>query len=157
MSERSVNQYRKELIYRRVTGKRIFSDYLGKVASLFPTQDRPEIVSLEETDVVLDRFKTASTRLRQEIGRISRSELRTELSVMKDRQRYFYVLIDDDWKYCGMLLVRSMEGINVDVEFGDKILNDIVFVSADMSSAMSFDFFEVAGSYLIDVKRWREK
>ncbi|AOK56974.1 hypothetical protein WT15_00015 [Burkholderia stagnalis] len=76
---------------------------------------------------------------------------------MKDRQRYFYVLIDDDWKYCGMLLVRSMEGINVDVEFGDKILNDIVFVSADMSSAMSFDFFEVAGSYLIDVKRWREK
>ncbi|KWI59476.1 hypothetical protein WT72_10895 [Burkholderia pseudomultivorans] len=157
MSERSMNQYRKELLYRKAAGERILSDYFEKLLSLFPAQDRSEIISLEETDAELDRFTVASTRLHQETGRISTSEPRAELSVMKRRQGEFFVLVDDDWKYCGMLLVRSMEDLNVGIEFGDKILNDIVFVSTDMSFATSFDYFEVAGSYLIDVKRWRER
>ncbi|QIX16438.1 hypothetical protein [Burkholderia multivorans] len=157
MSERSVNQYRKELLYRKATGKRMLSDYLEKVVSLFPAQDRSEIISLEETDAALDRFKAASTLLHQETGRISTTELHAELSVVKGRQGGFFVFIDDDWKYCGMLLVRSMGGLNVGIEFGDKILNDIVFMSADMSFAISFDYFEVAGSHLIEVKRWQEK
>ncbi|WP_175924438.1 hypothetical protein [Burkholderia latens] len=157
MSKRGVNQYRKDLLYRKVAGKKILSDYLGKVASLFPAEDRPEIVSLEETDIFLERFKEESTRLHQEVGRISRSELHAELVVMKDRRGDFYVLIDEDWKYCGMVLVRTMKDLNADVEFGDKILNDIVFVSADMSFAISFYFFDVADKYLIDIKRWRKK
>ena len=157
MSEHSVSQYRKELLYRKASGKKVLNDYLGKIASLFPTEDRPEIVPLEETDVALNRFKEASGRLHRETARISAGELHAELSAMRRHQGDVYVLIDEDWKHCGMLLTRSMEGLNVSVQFGKKILNDLIFISADMSAATSFDFFEVAGNYLIDMQRWRAK
>lgn len=155
MSEYSMSQYRKELLYRKANGKKVLNDYLGKIASLFPAEDRPEIVPLEETDIALNRFKEASDRLHREATRISRGELHTELSAMRGHHGSFYVLIDEDWKYCGMLLTRSMEGLNVSVQFGDRILNDLIFISADMSVATSFDFFEISGNYLIDVQKWR--
>ncbi|KDR34245.1 hypothetical protein [Caballeronia sp. GAOx1] len=154
MNERGVNQYKKELLYRKANGKKLLNEYLGKIASLFPTEDRSEIIPLEETDAVLDRFKAASTQLHQKTERISGSGLHVELSAMKDHHRDMYVLIDEDWRYCGILRVKSTESLNVDFEFGNKILNDIVFIWADMSAAISFDFFEVSGNRLIDVKRW---
>jgi hypothetical protein len=156
MSERRMNQYRKELLYRKVNGKKIFNDYLGKIASLFPTGGRPDLLSLEETDAVLNRFKAVSAQLRLDTVRIPATTLHAELSDMKNNRGNFYVLIDEDWKCCGMLTVKDLADINVRVEFGDKILNDLIFISGDMSAAISFDFFEVAGNHLIDVKKWLE-
>jgi hypothetical protein len=145
----------KDLLYRRANGKRLLDDYLGKISTLFLVESRSGIVSLEETDLVLDRFRSMSVQLRRETGRISRSDFHVELSTIKRHHKGFYVLIDEDWKYCGMLLVPNLEALNVNVEFGEKILNDIIFVSDDMSFAISFDFFEDAGSYLIDIEKWQ--
>lgn len=154
MSAQTINQCRKDLLYRKANGKRILNDYLGKINSLFPAECQPDLLSLEETDKILNRFKIASTQLHLDTTQIPANILHSELSGMKNHRGNFYVLIDEDWKYCGILLVKSLTDINVHVEFGDKILNDLIFISVDMSAAIGFDFFEVSENHLIDVNRW---
>ena len=157
MSEKHVSEYRKELLFRRANGKKIAGAYLSKVAVLFPSLDCPELLSLEETDSILERFRLDRAGYRQEAMRISADELHSELSLIRDFGGSFYVLIDGDWKYCGLLKVGEIGLLNVAVEFGCEILNDLVFISADMSVAVDFDFFEMDGVRLIDIKRWSKE
>jgi len=86
--------------------------------------------------------------------RIPVEEVRSEFSLIKNFGREFYILIDEDWKYCGLLKVGAIGLLNVALEFGAEILDDLVFISADMSLAVDFDFFEMDGVRLIDIKRW---
>jgi hypothetical protein len=147
----------KDLLYRKANGKKLLNAYLEKTSSLFSAGSGLEIISLEETDLVLDRFKIMSAQLKHEARRISRGELHIELSAIKRHRKGFYIFIDEDWKYCGALLVPNLEALNVNVEFGKKILNDMIFVSCEMSFAISFDFSESAGSYLIDIEKWQDE
>lgn len=89
--------------------------------------------------------------------RIPVEEFRSEFSLIKNFGREFYVLIDEDWKYCGLLKVGVIGLLNVALEFGVEILDDLVFISADMSLAVDFDFFEMDGVRLIDIKRWSKE
>ncbi|WP_124501821.1 hypothetical protein [Burkholderia sp. Bp9140] len=155
MSERMVNQSKRELLYRKAHGKIILNEYLDKIASLFTTDGQWEMVPLKETDVILERFRAESARLKKEVVIICGNDLCGELSDVKKCQGGFYVLIDDDWRYCGILLVREVKGINIGVKLGEKILNDIIFISTDMSVATSFDFFEAAGRSQVEVTKWR--
>ncbi|WP_321807810.1 hypothetical protein [Burkholderia sp. BCC1993] len=154
MSENHVTEYRKELLFRRANGKKILGAYLSKVAVLFPSLARPELLSLEETDSILDRFRLTCADLRQEKIRIPAGELHSQLSDIRNFGGGFYVLVDEDWKYCGLLKVGAIEILNVVVEFGGEILNDLVFISTDMSLVVDFDFFEMNGLQLIDIKKW---
>lgn len=154
MSEHSVSLYRKALLYRKVSGKKILAIYLSKVAKLFPSLDRQVFLSLEETDAFLERFRLACAGLHHGTTRISADELHSELSVIRDSGKNFYVLIDEDWKYCGLLEAKEIGDLNVAIEFDEKISNDLVFISTDMSQAFNFDFFEMDGHRLVDVKKW---
>ncbi|WP_175676543.1 hypothetical protein [Burkholderia ambifaria] len=157
MSENDVSEYRKELLFRRANGKKICGTYLSKVAALFPSLDRPELLSLEETDSILERFRLIRAGLSRETMRIPTEEVRSEFSLIKNFGREFYILIDEDWKYCGLLKVGAIGLLNVALEFGTEILDDLVFISADMSLAVDFDFFEMDGVRLIDIKRWSKE
>ncbi|WP_157768073.1 hypothetical protein [Burkholderia ambifaria] len=157
MSEKHVSEYRKELLFRRANGKKISGAYLSKVAALFPSLDRPELLSLEETDLILERFRLIRAGYRQDAMRVHAEELHSELSLIRDFGGSFYIFIDGDWKYCGLLKVGAIGLLNVAVEFGREILNDLFFVSADMSLAVDFDFFEMDGVRLIDVRRWSKE
>jgi len=157
VGENHISEYRKELLFRRANGKKIFGAYLVKVAVLFRSLDRPELLSLEETDSILERFGLIRAGYRQEAMRIPAAEIRSELSFIKNFGRGFYVLIDEDWKYCGLLKVGTIGLLNVVVEFGHGILNDIVFISDDMSLAVDLDFFEMDGVRLMDIKRWSKE
>jgi hypothetical protein len=157
VSENHASEYRKELLFRRATGKRICGTYLSKVAALFPSLDRPELLSLEETDSILERFRLIRAGLSQETIRTPVEGVRSEFSLIKNFEREFYVLIDEDWKYCGLLKVGVIGLLNVALEFGAEILEDLVFISADMSLAVDFDFLEMEGVRLIDIKRWSKE
>ncbi|WGY68780.1 hypothetical protein KEC55_01945 [Burkholderia cepacia] len=154
MSENHVGEYRKELLFRRANGKKILGAYLSKVAVLFPSLARPELLSLEETDLILERFRLVCADLRQEKIRIPAGDVHSQLSAIRNFGGGFYVLVDEDWKYCGLLKVGAIETLNVLVEFGGEILNDLVFISTDMSLVVDFDFFEMNGLQLIDIKKW---
>ena len=144
---------KKEILYRKAHGKIILNTYLSKVAYMFPSEEKPEILSLEETDVILERFRYAFAGIFKKTTEISTHNLCTELSAIQGSGKSFYVLIDDDWKYCGMLKVDKIETLDVAIEFGRKILNDLFFISVDMSLTVSFDFFEMDGDYLIEIEK----
>ncbi|WP_175657393.1 hypothetical protein [Burkholderia ambifaria] len=157
MSENHASEYRKELLFRRANGKRICGTYLSKVVALFPSFDRPEFLSLEETDSILERFRLIRAGLSRETMRIPVEEFRSEFSIIKDFGCEFHVLIDQDWKYCGLLKVGAIGLLNVALEFAAEILDDLIFISADMSLAVDFDFFEMDGVRLVDIKRWSKE
>jgi hypothetical protein len=47
-----------------------------------------------------------------------------------------------------------MQALNKDAVFGEVILNDLFFISTNMSPVISYDFYEMNGKWLIDIKRW---
>ncbi|WP_347555813.1 hypothetical protein [Robbsia sp. KACC 23696] len=155
MTERDMELYKKEILYRKANGKKIHNDYLRKIASLLPLKDQWETLSLEETDAILNRFRDASARLLQRKRQISLQEIHLVIAGIKQVGGPFYILIDEDWKYCGMLISNGVFNINSLFYFDEKILNDVIFISSDMSMAVSLDFFEVNGKSLIDVTEWQ--
>ncbi|MEN8513848.1 hypothetical protein [Burkholderia sp. RS02] len=156
MIDPKADRYKKELLYRRVRGKTILNEYLRKVAALFSVGAQKEIIPLDKTDAILEKFKDGSARLRTRKRRISLRGVGVALSkIKKSNLDSFYVLIDDDWKYCGALLVKNMGSIDISLRFGEVVLNDLLFISDDLSKAMSLDFFEMDGISLVDVTEWR--
>jgi len=156
MIDPKADRYKKELLYRRVRGKTILNEYLRKVAALFSVGAQKEIIPLDKTDAIFEKFKEGSARLRARKRRISLRGVGVALSkIKKSNLDSFYVLIGDDWKYCGALLVKNMGGIDISLRFGEVVLNDLLFISDDLSKAMSLDFFEMDGISLVDVTEWR--
>ena len=145
---------KKELLYRKAHGKVILDSYLSKVAYIFPSEVQPKLLSLEETDAILEHFRIASTQIHKESTRIFAHELRIELLAIQKSGETFYVLIDDDWKYCGAIKIDHIEKLNTSAKFADIILNDLFFISSDMSMAVSLDFFEMNDEYFIDIDKW---
>lgn len=156
MSDPDTSQRKRELLYRRANGKKILDGYLRKVAALFPTAGQEDLVSLEATDAVLSEFGEHRLTLRSRRRRISPLAIRLVLSMIsKTYHDGFYVLIDEDWRYCGALRVNDPRSINRSFLFGEAILDDLVFISPGMERAISLDFFEMNGAALIDIVEWR--
>ena len=154
--ERKEHLYqKKDILYRKAHGKMILDNYLSKVAYMFPFEKQPELLPLEETDAALEQFRLVSSDLAKETAQISVHELCLELLAIQGSGKSFYVLIDDDWRYCGILKIEKIETLNVALEFGNTIMNDLFFISVDMSLAINLDFFEVDGVYVIDIEKWR--
>jgi uncharacterized Fe-S center protein len=155
MTEHKMNSYKKEVLYRKANGKKIHEDYLRKIASLLPLKDQWETLSLEETDATINRFRDLSVQLQQRKKQISPEEIHLVISEIKKAGGAFYILIDEDWKYCGMLISNNIFNINTLFKFGQQILNDVIFISTDMSRAVSLDLFEINGKSLVDVTEWQ--
>ncbi|NTY35601.1 hypothetical protein FCJ57_04155 [Burkholderia diffusa] len=150
------SQRKRELLYRKANGKKILDGYLRKVAALFPSAIQEDLVSLEATDAVLAKFNECRVTLRVRKRRISPLRIRLVLSwISKTYLDGFYVLMDEDWRYCGALRVIESRSINREFTFGEVILNDLVFISPDMKKAISLDFFGMNGTALIDIVEWR--
>jgi len=145
---------KKEILYRKGHGKIIFGAYLSKIAYMFPLEKHPKLFSLEETDAILKRFHLVSAEICKETKEISAHDLCAELLAIKNSGKSFYVLIDHDWSFCGILKIDKIEILNEAIEFGDKIYDDLIFISDDMSFAVSLNFYEMDGEYYIEVDKW---
>jgi len=156
MAEPRIDQYKRELLYRKAHGKKLMDAYLSKVAQLFPSGKQPELLALEETDIFLNKFRLLHAELHKEAFRIFPSKLHVELLIIRNSDKKFHVMIDEDWKYCGMLKSREIKLLNTYAMFGEMILNDMVFISDDMSFAYHFDFSQENGVDVIDVTKWRK-
>ncbi|WP_081053229.1 hypothetical protein [Burkholderia territorii] len=156
MSDFDTPARRRELLYRRANGKKIFSSYLKKVAALAPSAGQADLISLESTETLLVKFNACRLALHELKRRISPSGIRLVLSnISKTYRDGAYVLIDEDWMYCGALRIAEPHIINRTFRFGREIANDLVFISCGMKKAISLDYFEMNGSALIDVVEWR--
>ena len=55
------------------------------------------------------------------------------------RQKY-YVLIDDDWKYCGAILTKSNSTLNKEFNFDHNLSDELRFLSEDKNTLISIDY-----------------
>lgn len=143
-------QYKKELLYRKVNGKRFIGDYISKVTSLFLVNENDlEFMSLEDTDEILSFSKEIN--FKDERIKLLPHELSGFLRGLKNDNSSYYVFIDEDWKYCGSFVIPSLFLLNERFTFGKEIINDILLISTDLSKIISLDYYEVNNKYFIDI------
>ncbi|MBC8733283.1 hypothetical protein [Paraburkholderia sp. UCT2] len=146
---------RRDVLFRRARGKIIFGEYFEKIGDLLDF-DRGSIkfIGLEETDEVLKSHFRISGGVPDYSKTIVSSKIGEIISSIKKRAGDFYVFIDDDWRYCGAISPMSLNLIKSDFLFGVKILNDVLFVSADYTKKISLDYYENKGVGCIDVSEY---
>ena len=71
-------------------------------------------------------------------------------------EREFYVLVDEDWKYCGAVLVRSGGTLNCNFNFDDNTSDELRFIVADFSTQITVDYVQDSGECLYEcsIKRY---
>lgn len=143
-------QYKKELLYRKANGKYLIKDYISKVTSLLCIKASSLVfIGLKETDDILST--SGKYRGVDEKIKLSPPELYNFLKELKNDDTPYYIFIDEDWMYCGSFLIPSLGLLKDNFEFGEKIINDVLFISEDLKKSISLDYYEVNGAYFIDV------
>ncbi|MQL46543.1 MULTISPECIES: hypothetical protein [Photorhabdus] len=146
----STAQYKKELLYRKANGKHIIKNYISKVTSLLCIKESNlTFMELKDTDDVLSI--SGKSKGTDEKTRLTPQELHGFLKELKNDDTPYYIFIDDDWTYCGSFLISSLCSLNENFKFGEKIINDILFISKDFKKNISLDYYEVNRTYFIDV------
>ena len=146
----NTTQYKKELLYRKANGKHLVKDYICKITSLFSVDKKSLVfMELKETDEVLS--SSCGTKVKDEKIKLSQHELDGFLKELKHDNSSYYVFIDEDWKYCGSFIISSLYLLNENFVFGERIINDILFISADFKKSISLDYYEENGAYFIDI------
>lgn len=158
LKNQKFSEYKKSLLYRKAGGKKIFAGYLVKVKYILDDDAIPEFLSLEETDSVINNFMASTNQLTTEIRNIPPEDLPGEMAAVSHIGGRFYILIDEDWRQCGLLEIDDIGRINTGVSFGKIISNDISLIAHDFSFFINFDFYENNGIYRIEVtQRSRRK
>ncbi|WP_312385102.1 hypothetical protein [Atlantibacter subterraneus] len=146
----NTTQYKKELLYRKANGKRFIKDYISKITSLFSVNEKSLVfMGLKETDEVLS--SSYGTKVKDAKIKLLQHELNGFLKELKNDNSSYYVFIDEDWKYCGSFTISSLCLLNENFVFGEQIINDILFISTDFKKSINLDYYEVNGTYFIDI------
>lgn len=146
----SADQYKKELLFRKASGKRLAKDYVSKIVSLFSVDENSLVfMGLEETDEVL--FSSCETKVKDERVKVLQHELGDFLKELKNDNSSYFVFIDEDWKYCGSFIISSLCLLNENFSFGKEVINDVLFISTDFKKSISLDYYEINGIFFIDI------
>jgi len=146
----NTTQYKKELLYRKVNGKSLAKDYVSKIISLFSVDENSLVfMGLKETDEVLS--SSCEIKMKDLKIKVLQHELGGFIKRLKNDNSPYYVFIDEDWKYCGSFTIPSLSLLNENFMFGDKIINDILFISTDFKKSISLDYYELNGKFFIDI------
>lgn len=145
----AIDQYKRDLIYRRGNGKSVLNGYKEKITSLFLIDvEQLSFLSLEETDDVI--LKKPKERYEVSKVRVSPDDTKKILGEIMESKGEYYVFIDDDWKYCGAFLIESLMFLRDDFRFGEKVNNNIFFISRDLKSLLDLDYSEDKGKFYIE-------
>ena len=134
----STSEYKRALLFRKAQGNVCRKQYFNKIHSF--TNECVEVdnfLDLEETDCIINNIKN------REI--ISRSKI--EISYYKDlvgiieektAKLPFYLLIDEEWKFCGAYKASDKLAENYDF---DKLNSDeIRIIACDFSFQIQIDY-----------------
>lgn len=145
----AIDQYKRDLIYRRGNGKSVLNGYKEKITSLFLIDaEKISFLSLEETDDVI--LKKPKERHEVSKVRFFPNDTNKILSEIRVSEGGYYVFIDDDWRYCGAFFIHSLIFLRDDFRFGEKINNNIFFISRDLKSLIDLDYSEDNGEFYIE-------
>lgn len=146
----NIDPYKREIIYRRSQGKRLLSQYKIKIESLLKRSfDELLILSLVETDNVIAGLMAMHevSCVRKEYS-LSIDAFNFVLSVVEDKK--YYLLIDEDWKYCGAYMAESGASLCASFDFDETTSDEIRLISTDLFTQISIDYSETCGDRVFE-------
>ncbi|WPD76849.1 hypothetical protein OGM23_05690 [Dickeya fangzhongdai] len=139
MQREKIDSYKREVLYRKAHGKVIFDKLKEKLSLLLPDEEDFIFLSLKETDEIILSVNDKSISIEDEQGFSSYSE---SLGYLNSNLKScdYYLLLDEDWKYCGAVLLKSGFAISENFDF-DKVTSDeIRLISFDLNEKVSLDY-----------------
>ncbi|MBS5775822.1 MAG: hypothetical protein KHW84_22765 [Enterobacter cloacae] len=145
----SVSEYKRTLLYRKAQANVCKSDYFNKIQSFTDgAVDEGNFLSLEETDDVINALKKKEILSKTKVEIDSYQQL-FEFIKGKVAGLTSYLLIDEEWKFCGMYKINNE--FSSDYDF-DKLKSDeIRVIPYDLSFQIQidYDYNEIECKYIV--------
>ncbi|NUU69206.1 hypothetical protein HQN64_24435 [Enterobacteriaceae bacterium BIT-l23] len=133
-------EYKRSLLFRKVQGKINMDSYFGKITNLTDVNCNDlTLLSLEESDLIINKIKHMSVVDETILDMKNTNDLCafiTEEVCNTD----FYLLIDKDWKNCGICFMRSGVIFNGKYDFDKMVSDEIRVISTDFSFQIQSDY-----------------
>jgi len=131
---------RKETLFRKLEGRNRKEKYLRKITSLIDGDINPiNFVSLEYSDFIAN----AIVKKNKKATKINVSSFYEIIDFFKEKlsKNEFYILMDCDWKYCGMYKANAGSAYNRSYDFIGLGVDDIELLVADMSFCIHIEYY----------------
>ncbi|ENT4820039.1 TPA: hypothetical protein U2Q33_004879 [Citrobacter farmeri] len=134
----SVSEYKRALLYRKAQANVCKNYYFNKIQSFTnDTVAGGNFLSLEETDNIINSLKDKEIISRTKVE-IDNYQQVVELIKEKVAGLSSYLLIDEEWKFCGMYKI-SRE-FSSDYNFDELHSDEIRIISCDLSFQIQIDY-----------------
>ncbi|EOC1429126.1 hypothetical protein ACI1AD_004449, partial [Cronobacter dublinensis] len=127
----SVTEYKRALLYRKAQANVCKKDYFNKIQSFTnDTVAEGNFITLEETDDIINSLKDKkiNSKIKLEI-----ENYQQVVGFVKEKVAGLssYLLIDEEWKFCGMYKVSGE--FSSDYNFDELHSDEIRIISCDLS------------------------
>ncbi|CAI8840437.1 GNAT family N-acetyltransferase [Pseudomonas sp. IT-232MI5] len=145
----NIDAYKRDILYRKSQGKTL-SHYKEKIASISDLAfDVSLLLSLPETDSIIAALMT-----KREISCVRR-EYSSSIEALNFfssaiENRKYYLLIDEDWRYCGAYMLASDISLCASFDFDKFKSDEIRLIGADLSTQLSVDYSETCGEKIFE-------
>jgi hypothetical protein len=134
----NTSEYRKKILYRKAQGNIYKKAYFNKISSLINTIINPkQFLSLEDTDRLIESINEKKVSSRINTGLNNYLDI-VEFINKKNSTLPFYLLIDEEWKYCGAY--KTSGKISSNYNFDELTSDEIRIISCDMSYQIQIDY-----------------
>ncbi|EPR9026327.1 hypothetical protein ACU9CR_003616 [Cronobacter dublinensis] len=145
----SVSEYKRALLYRKAQANVCKNDYFNKIPSLTnDTVAGGNFLTLEETGDITNSLKDKeiNSKIKVEVDNYQQV---VEFIKGKVAGLSSYLLIDEEWKFCGMYKVSSE--FSSDYNFDELHSDEIRIISCDLSFQIQIDYDhnEIECEYII--------
>ncbi|ELY2798220.1 hypothetical protein SMZ65_004436 [Cronobacter dublinensis] len=134
----SVTEYKRALLYRKAQANVCKKDYFNKIQSFTnDTVAEGNFITLEETDDIINSLKDKkiNSKIKLEI-----ESYQQVVGFIKEKVAGLssYLLIDEEWKFCGMYKVSGE--FSSDYNFDELHSDEIRIISCDLSFQIQIDY-----------------
>ncbi|EOW6673449.1 hypothetical protein ACOZZ3_004305 [Cronobacter dublinensis] len=134
----SVTEYKRALLYRKAQANVCKKDYFNKIQSFTnDTVAEGNFITLEETDDIINSLKDKKidSKIKLEI-----ENYQQVVGFIKEKVAGLssYLLIDEEWKFCGMYKVSGE--FSSDYNFDELHSDEIRIISCDLSFQIQIDY-----------------
>jgi hypothetical protein len=134
--------YKRDLLYRASQGKIIVNHLEKKLEKLLiSTQAHKNLIDLAKTDKIIGILNEMNVIECTERKFTCINECFSFVA-SKISGRNCYILIDDDWKYCGALHIDPEVRLNTEFNFDENNSDEIRFIFCDLTTQITIDYFQ---------------
>ncbi|MFP1945909.1 hypothetical protein [Lonsdalea quercina] len=145
MRREKIDPYKKEILYRKAQGKMIFDKFKVKLNFLLSNDTDFTYLGLQETDEIISNIKGKSIFIEDESSFGTYIESNGYINGHIKSCDY-YLFLDNDWKYCGAVLLKAGFKISENFDFDKVVSDEIRLVSCDFNEIVSIDYSNSVGN-----------